>query len=155
MLEEKEKPFKVLIVDKNITTCKLLKKYFRKHKTDPYYLLGHMQILDFLKNNPWQPDIIFINSEDRTISNLTAIKLLKQSELIKNIPIVIIVPNNNIISAIEAYEAGAIDFLAKPINETILIEKTKLISQNKRLIENLIVENKNLLKQLNELKASL
>jgi DNA-binding response OmpR family regulator len=56
------------------------------------------------------------------------VKKLREKEDTKHIPVVIVTALNDVANQIKSIEAGADDFLSKPIEEKLLIAKVKLLS---------------------------
>jgi two-component system cell cycle response regulator len=64
------------------------------------------------------------------------VKRLKSQDHTKDVPVVIVTALNDVANQLKSIEAGADDFLSKPIEEKLLIAKVRLLS-------NLFVEMKN------------
>jgi len=57
-----------------------------------------------------------------------AVRKIKDNENTRHIPVVIVTALNDVANQLKSIEAGADDFLSKPIEEKLLIAKVKLLS---------------------------
>jgi two-component system, cell cycle response regulator len=129
------KPF-ILVVDDNKITTKLLRRYL---EANGYEALEAYDGIDCLeKVDLRQPDAIVLDVMMPRLDGYETSKRLKANESTKHIPVVIVTALNDVANQIKSIEAGADDFLSKPIEEKLLIAKVKLLSS-------LNIENKKVL----------
>ncbi len=129
------KPF-ILVVDDNKITTKLLRRYL---EANGYEALEAYDGIDCLeKVDLRQPDAIVLDVMMPRLDGYETSKRLKSNEATKHIPVVIVTALNDVANQIKSIEAGADDFLSKPIEEKLLIAKVKLLSslniENKKVI---------------------
>lgn len=119
------KPF-ILVVDDNKITTKLLRRYL---EANGYEALEAYDGIDCLeKVEVRQPDAIVLDVMMPRLDGYETSKRLKANEATKHIPVVIVTALNDVANQIKSIEAGADDFLSKPIEEKLLIAKVKLLS---------------------------
>ena len=129
------KPF-ILVVDDNKITTKLLRRYL---EANGYEALEAYDGIDCLeKVELRQPDAIVLDVMMPRLDGYETSKRLKSNENTAHIPVVIVTALNDVANQIKSIEAGADDFLSKPIEEKLLIAKVKLLSS-------LNIENKKVL----------
>ena len=61
------------------------------------------------------------------IDGFEMLKLIKEKEELKNVPVIFLTSNNGQNEVIDAIKGGAKDYIIKPINEELLIEKVNKI----------------------------
>ena len=66
------------------------------------------------------PDLILLDNQVRDGYGITYCSTLKSNPRTKHIPIIVVTASNDADTMMLAYEAGAIDFVTKPINSDIL-----------------------------------
>lgn len=96
------------------------------------------------------PDLILLDVQMPGISGMEFIKIIKQDEQLKNIPVIFLTGERNLDLEVEGYTNGAVDFLLKPVNSYLLKVK---IAQQISSVE-LMCENKELRNKLKQLKHS-
>lgn len=84
-----------------------------------------MRALKYLKKEV--PDLIILDVEMPEIDGFEMLKLIKEKEELKNVPVIFLTSNNGQNEVIDAIKGGAKDYIIKPINEELLIEKVNKI----------------------------
>lgn len=149
----------VLIVDDEERNIKLLKVYL---KSEDYRLLGALngeEALGMVSETP--PDLILLDVMMPGIDGLEVCRRLKGNEETKLIPIVIVTALQDKEARVKAMEAGADDFLNKPVDKTELVVRVKSLLRIKSYQDDLVssygeISRKNeQLKDLERIKEAL
>jgi len=127
-----KKPF-ILVVDDNRITTKLLRRYLEASGYDAVEAYDGIDCLEKVEQKI--PDAIVLDVMMPRLDGYETVKKLKEKEDTRNIPVVIVTALNDVANQIKSIEAGADDFLSKPIEEKLLISKVKLLS-NLNMVQN-------------------
>lgn len=120
-----KKPF-IMVVDDNKITTKLLRRYL---EANGYEAIEAYDGIDCLEKVELRlPDAIVLDVMMPRLDGYETAKRLKADEKTKHIPVVIVTALNDLGNQLKSIEAGADDFLSKPIEEKLLIAKVKLLS---------------------------
>ena len=120
-----KKPF-ILVVDDNRITTKLLRRYLEANGYEAKEAYDGIDCLE--KVDERYPDAIVLDVMMPRLDGYETVKKLKNQPPTKHIPVVIVTALNDVANQIKSIEAGADDFLSKPIEEKLLIAKVKLLS---------------------------
>jgi two-component system cell cycle response regulator len=119
------KPF-ILVVDDNRITTKLLRRYLEANGYDAKEAYDGIECLERVEER--HPDAIVLDVMMPRLDGYETVKRLKAQDATKHIPVVIVTALNDVANQLKSIEAGADDFLSKPIEEKLLIAKVKLLS---------------------------
>lgn len=119
------KPY-VMVVDDNKITTKLLRRYLEANGYDAMEAYDGIDCLE--KVNEKHPNAIVLDVMMPRMDGYETVKNLKSNDETKHIPVVIVTALNDVANQLKSIEAGADDFLSKPIEEKLLIAKVKLLS---------------------------
>lgn len=120
-----KKPF-ILVVDDNRITTKLLRRYLEANGYEAVEAYDGVDCLEKVEER--HPDAIVLDVMMPRLDGYETVKRLKAQENTKHIPVVIVTALNDVANQIKSIEAGADDFLSKPIEEKLLIAKVRLLS---------------------------
>ena len=120
-----KKPF-ILVVDDNRITTKLLRRYLEANDYEAAEAYDGVDCLEKVEER--HPDAIVLDVMMPRLDGYETVKRLKAQDNTKHIPVVIVTALNDVANQIKSIEAGADDFLSKPIEEKLLIAKVKLLS---------------------------
>lgn len=120
-----KKPF-ILVVDDNRITTKLLRRYLEANGYEASEAYDGVDCLEKVEER--HPDAIVLDVMMPRLDGYETVKRLKAQDNTKHIPVVIVTALNDVANQIKSIEAGADDFLSKPIEEKLLIAKVKLLS---------------------------
>lgn len=126
----------ILLVDDLEPNLLLLEKYIEGLYVEVDTCMNPLQVEQLVTENLYSLIILDIQMPDLNGYDLAAI--IRKTDLNKHTPIIFItgVFSDNE-SIIKAYKSGAVDFITKPVNKTVLISKIKifleLFSQKKEL----------------------
>ena len=119
------KPY-ILVVDDNRMTTKLLRRYLEANGYEASEAYDGIECLEKVAERA--PDAIVLDVMMPRLDGYETVKRLRESPTTDRIPVVIVTALNDISNQLKAIEAGADDFLSKPIEEKLLIAKVKLLS---------------------------
>lgn len=119
------KPF-ILVVDDNKITTKLLRRYLEANGFDAKEAYDGIDCLEKLEEQ--LPDAVVLDVMMPRMDGYETVKRIKEQAHTKHIPVVIVTALNDVANQLKSIEAGADDFLSKPIEEKLLIAKVKLLS---------------------------
>jgi two-component system, cell cycle response regulator len=119
------KPF-ILVVDDNKITTKLLRRYLEANNYEAIEAYDGIDCLE--KVDQRLPDAIVLDVMMPRLDGYETVKRLKSQQHTRHIPVVIVTALNDVANQIKSIDAGADDFLSKPIEEKLLIAKVKLLS---------------------------
>jgi signal transduction histidine kinase len=149
----------ILIVDDEERNIKLLKAYL---SSDGYHLLEAHNGDEALRMvGGTCPDVILLDVMMPGIDGLEVCRRLKQDEKTRMIPVVIVTALQEKGHRIKAMEAGADDFLSKPVDQTELLVRVKSLLRVKTYHDDLlnsyreIAEKNERLQELERIKEGL
>ena len=120
-----KKPY-ILVVDDNKITTKLLRRYLEANGFEAREAYDGIDCLE--KVDERHPDAIVLDVMMPRMDGYETVKKLKENEVTKHIPVVIVTALNDVPNQLKSIESGADDFLSKPIEEKLLIAKVRLLS---------------------------
>jgi CheY-like chemotaxis protein len=120
-----QKPF-IMVVDDNRITTKLLRRYLEANGYEAKEAYDGIDCLEKVEER--LPDAIVLDVMMPRLDGYETARRLKSQEHTKHIPVVIVTALNDIANQLKSIEAGADDFLSKPIEEKLLVAKVKLLS---------------------------
>lgn len=131
------KPY-VLVVDDNRITTKLLRRYLEANGYEAAEAYDGVECLEKVAQRA--PDAIVLDVMMPRLDGYETVKKIRENEATRMVPVVIVTALNDIANQLKAIEAGADDFLSKPIEEKLLIAKVKLlttVATNRRSVSDL------------------
>lgn len=120
-----KKPY-ILVVDDNKITTKLLKKYLQSHDYEATEAYDGIECLESVAERI--PDTIVLDVMMPRLDGYDTVRRLKEDPATAHIPVVIVTALNDVANQLKSIEAGADDFLSKPIEERLLVAKVRLLS---------------------------
>ncbi len=116
----------VLVVDDNKITTKLLNRYLTPAGFNVKEAYDGVECLE--KVEEAKPDAIVLDVMMPRMDGYETVRRLKAEAENRNIPVVIVTALNDVANQVKAIEAGADDFLSKPIEDKLLIAKVRLLT---------------------------
>jgi len=107
------------------------------------------------KTESFCPDLILMDVGMPGMDGLDVTRLLKKNDETKNIPVMIISGHDDLEERVRAVEAGAEDFLSKPVEQTILKAKVKSLLKIKEYNDNVHNYQKKLEKEVEKKTSNL
>jgi putative two-component system response regulator len=93
-----------------------------------------------------RPDLILLDIEMPGMNGFETIAKLKQSPVLSRIPVIFLTANNDTETEVRGLESGAMDFITKPFEKSILIHRIELhlrFSEYQQHLENTVKELEN------------
>ncbi|PIQ89366.1 MAG: hypothetical protein COV72_03225 [Candidatus Omnitrophica bacterium CG11_big_fil_rev_8_21_14_0_20_42_13] len=113
---------RILIVDDEIFFLQLIDSMLKR--IGGYEVMTLINTHDLVKRiNDFKPDIIFLDIVMPEADGIEACRKLKNELYIKDIPVIMLSAMSRDEDKKRAFEAGADDFIAKPVTKEILISK--------------------------------
>lgn len=140
---------KILIADDSKLVVSLVRSIFENEKDDFTVITANDGKEAFEKADNELPDIILMDWQMPELSGIEALKLLKQNEKTKSIPVIMLTATE---STNEAFEFGANDFVQKPFEKTELIARVKTSLELANSLKEIKLKNIDLEIQHNKLK---
>lgn len=121
----------ILVVDDNKITTRLLKRFLEAAGFETNEAGDGVECLELVASR--KPNAIFLDVMMPRLDGIETVKALKADPETQHIPVVIVTALNDTATQSRAVEAGADDFLTKPIEEKLLIAKCRLLTEIDRL----------------------
>lgn len=115
---------KIVAVDDSGIILKMLMKVLGE-KYDLHAFSGGMRALQFLKDRT--PDLIILDIDMPEINGYEMLKMIKEKEHLKKVPVIFLTSNNDKNHVVKAVAGGAKDYVVKPIDEDILVDKVRTV----------------------------
>jgi len=128
---------RVLVVDDVIANLKLLEARLSAEYFDVVTAMNGAEALEICASG--QCDIVLLDVMMPGLDGFEVCRRLKQNPLTAHLPVVIITALDQPSDRLKGLEAGADDFLTKPINELALITRVKSLVRLKALTDQLIL----------------
>lgn len=116
----------ILVVDDNRITTKLMRRYLEAHDFDVKDASDGIDCLEQCRLR--LPDAIIMDVMMPRMDGFEATKALKADPATAHIPVMIVSGMCDLQSQQRAVVAGADDFMVKPINEALLVNKARILS---------------------------
>ena len=124
----KKIPYSILVVDDDKLAQNLIKAALAKENYTVIFAANGFEALMLLRKQ--RPDLILMDMNMPEIDGLEVTRRIKASELLAAIPIIMVTGNNTKIDVMNCLKAGASDYIVKPINREILLDKiSKLLTK--------------------------
>ncbi|MCM1184986.1 MAG: response regulator [Lachnoclostridium sp.] len=113
---------KIVAVDDSGIVLKMLQKVLGEDYDLHAFSTG-MRALKFLKEK--SPDLIILDIDMPEINGYEMLKLIKEKDHLMNVPVIFLTSNNDKTHVVKAVAGGAKDYVVKPIDADILLEKVR------------------------------
>ncbi|HYY17035.1 MAG TPA: response regulator, partial [Gammaproteobacteria bacterium] len=124
---------KILAVDDNEQNLTLIRAILRRHGYEPLLARSGEEALRQVLQDP--PDLIILDVMMPGMDGIEVCRRLKDNDETRLIPIVIMTALNQPEDKIRGIEAGADDFLTKPVNQQELMARVTTALKLKRTID--------------------
>ena len=122
---------RVLIVDDHPKNVKLLEAHLAQSGYETFAAYdGEQALLDVAQVGP---DLILLDAMMPKLDGFEVCRRLKNAEATRLIPIIMVTALDQLDDKVRGIEAGADDFLTKPVNRQELLARTKALLKTKRL----------------------
>ena len=109
---------RLLVIDSNESSCSLIKRRLAMYGYEVTVAANSKEA--FKKIESGTIDVILLNMFLDGINSLHLLQSLKKDRDYMNVPVIVISNDNDTELLVECIEAGAEDYLVKPLNQTIL-----------------------------------
>ncbi|MDR3331210.1 MAG: response regulator [Synergistaceae bacterium] len=72
------------------------------------------------------PDLILMDIEMPAMDGFAAIEQLRQSDALSQVPVIFLTANHDVAAEVRGLESGAIDFITKPVEKSILLHRIRI-----------------------------
>ncbi len=145
--EISDRPSRILIADDNIPNCELLDAYLADENYEIDMAHDGQAALDHVAAA--QPDLILLDIMMPKMSGYEVCQRLKGDQATRDIPVVMVTALNEMGDIEKAVNAGADDFLTKPVNQLELRTRVRSLLR----VRHLTNERDRLLAYLSEVES--
>lgn len=117
---------KIVAVDDSGIILKMLTKVLGD-KYEVHAFSTGKRALQFLKDKDRTPDLIILDIDMPEINGYEMLKMIKEKDYLEQIPVIFLTSNSDKNHVVKAVAGGAKDYVVKPIDEEILLEKVGLL----------------------------
>lgn len=142
------RPSKVLIADDNVQNCELLDAYLADEGYEISMSYDGQSTLEGVRS--LQPDLILLDIMMPKLSGYEVCQRLKDDTATRDIPILMVTALNEMGDIEKAVQAGADDFLSKPVNRLELTTRVRSLLR----VRHLTNERDRLLAHLEEVEGA-
>ena len=126
---------KILVVDDDIMNLKMAEIILRRKGYDSVKVNCGEECLEYLQNET--VDLILLDVHMPGMDGFEVLRTLKQSETLKEIPVIFLTANNETDTEIRGLKEGAYDFITKPFVAEIMIQRIERILEYTHLQKHL------------------
>lgn len=126
---------RILIVDDEVANVELLTELFSMHGAQTIAATDGKTALEMAKQE--KPDMILLDVMMPGIDGYEVCRQLKEDEATRRLPVVMITGLGQLDDKIKGLEAGADDFLSKPVNAAELLTRSRSLLRVKELNDEL------------------
>lgn len=85
----------------------------------------------------WQPDLMILDAEMPGMSGFQVCEAMKADPALRDVPVIFVTSHTDHDFEVKGLELGAVDFLAKPVNEPLVLARVRRQLRVKRLMDEL------------------
>ena len=124
---------KILVVDDELDILEIIRHALNKEGFDVHIAANGFQALE--QTRKIKPDLILIDVMMPVMDGMEACRQLKEDTDTKNIPIVFLTARSEEFAELAGFEAGADDYISKPIRPRVLMSRLKAILRRRNAIQ--------------------
>ncbi|MEC8436531.1 MAG: response regulator, partial [SAR324 cluster bacterium] len=141
---------KILIVDDQENNRLVIEDILRRQPSSIRSVCSGKEALETVKE--WVPDVMLIDHMMPELSGIETTRLLKEQPRFAHLPILIVTAKNDRQTLREAFDAGAVDYILKPVEKTTLLARINSAIRTKKAFDQVQKLSQNLLQQKQELQ---
>ncbi|MEZ5429233.1 MAG: response regulator [Pyrinomonadaceae bacterium] len=122
-------PTSVMIVDDSPSVRHLTSKIIKQAEWIPVVAKDGLEALDILQNSQTLPNVILTDVEMPQMDGYELLASLKRQENLRHIPVVMITSRAGDKHRQKAFDLGVSEYLSKPFEDSVLIEKIKTLAK--------------------------
>jgi CheY-like chemotaxis protein len=130
MFEKKANTEKVLVVDDEPGMVMILSKFLKHNGYDVITASDGLECI--AKAESELPDLILLDNVMPNMDGQTALAKLRASKETKDIPVIMVTALSDEKNIASAQKGGAVEYVVKPFDYTVLLEKIKEALKSKR-----------------------
>jgi putative two-component system response regulator len=135
-MSETEQRQTVLVVDDVVENCILLVDYLENLGCEVVTANSGAEAMAYVEKKA--PDLVLLDVDMPGMSGLEVCRRIKSSPATSMVPVVIVTAYSAVDDRVAALEAGADDFLAKPVEQTELVARARSLLRVKTLYDSLM-----------------
>jgi diguanylate cyclase (GGDEF)-like protein len=85
----------------------------------------------------WQPDLMILDAEMPGMSGFQVCEAMKADPALRDVPVIFVTSHTDHDFEVKGLELGAVDFIAKPVNEALVVARVRTQLRIKRLTDEL------------------
>jgi DNA-binding response OmpR family regulator len=124
-VSDKPKKLKILIIDDEPLIREVVKLALDHADFDAVALESPKLAMTVIKQS--KPDLVLMDLYMPELNGLDLVRALQADAATKRIPVIVMTGSNETIDNISAIQAGAFEYVAKPISAQALIEKIRRV----------------------------
>ena len=141
-----------MIVDDVENNCLLIEDHLRSALKCEFRMASSgREALKILKN--WLPDCILMDIMMPEMDGIETTRCIKRIPECHDIPVLMVTAKQEMDSFEESFDAGAVDYIYKPIDRTTLVARTKSVLRSKEDLDRIKELNKELFQKKEELSS--
>ncbi len=126
---------RILVVDDLLPNRRLLEAKLKAEYYEPITAESGMEAIQKAKENP--PDVILLDVMMPEMDGFETCRKLKEDPITADIPVVMVTALSDVEDRVEGLNAGADDFLTKPINDLALFARIRSLVRLKSMTDEL------------------
>lgn len=124
----------ILIVDDNATLIQLVARML-KGVARLRFATGGAEALQLMREE--RPDLVLLDAEMPGMSGYEVCETIRADASLNTVPVVFLTGNGDTAAEVRGLEAGAVDFITKPVNEALLLARVRTQLRIKTLSDDL------------------
>ncbi len=130
---------KILVVDDELDILEIIRHALNKEGFEVHVAANGIQAIEQTKKN--KPDLILMDVMMPLMDGMEACRQLKEDSDTKHIPVVFLTARSEEFAELAGFEAGAEDYISKPIRPRVLLSRLKVILRRHNTIQAPVHEN--------------
>lgn len=116
---------RILIVDDDALLCNLLQMTLRREGYQTHEAYSGQDALDYLKSDG--ADLVLLDIMMADLNGFDVVRRIQADETLRDTPVILLTARVDAISQKTGMDAGAIEYLTKPITPEVLVERVQAV----------------------------